>query len=149
MKLVGWSILVCVVWAVALAPSLLAVRLRGPLTRRRVLGASLLAAAIVLAVHVASLDGVDGLIFSRLMPGHTEYASSYSEFGFRRIRLGMNPADVIRVAGEPLGRYGIEYDPTLIGWSWSRTPDGSSYHVRVVLFRNGSVVDKIAEYYVD
>ena len=55
------------------------------------------------------------------------------------VQRGMTKADVVRLLGEPGERTFV----------YSRRPTDASYHVRVVLFRNGRVAERISEFYVD
>ena len=52
---------------------------------------------------------------------------------------GMTKAEVLQLLGEPR-------EKTFV---YSRRPTDVSYHVRVVLFRNGRVAERISEFYVD
>jgi len=62
--------------------------------------------------------------------------------------LGMSPAEVEAQVGPPLERY-PNRESGAEGWRWTRTPNDSSYRVRAVVFRDGRVVKKDSEFYID
>jgi hypothetical protein len=126
--------------------------------------------------HVLLLDGLTGAVLPVFYGDDTIYARGYSDTKFRRITTGMTPAEVVALLGRPLrevreyehraGRLAVEIDedgrvrsgappesdlgpPSAAVWSFTKTPNDSSYRVRVVRFRNGLVERIIHEYYVD
>jgi hypothetical protein len=103
---------------------------------------------VVSAAHAVSLDGVSGTLWSLAFEDTTEYAPQYSALGFWRVRKAMTERQVAALAGQPLERYAVA-SPALYGWRWSRSSKDGSYFVRVILFRNGRVVEKYSEFYVD
>jgi len=103
---------------------------------------------ILTSVHFYSLDGLVGLIFSHV-GDTTVYSKSYTDAAFRKVRIGMTESEVLGILGEPLETYTIEHMPKATGMRWSKTPDDSSYAVRVIIFEEGKVKERISEYYID
>ena len=126
--------------------------------------------------HVLLLDGFAGAILPAFYGDDTIYARGYSDTKFRRVTAGMTPAQVAALLGRPLrevreyahsaGRLEVEIDengrvrsgslsdsdlgpPSVAVWCFTRTPNDSSYRVRVVRFRNGLVEKIVHEYYLD
>ena len=102
--------------------------------------------ALLLSLHVLTLDGLDGAVFKSLTPDDTQFAAKYSVLGFWSVRKGMTAEQVTALVGPPLEQYRRDGD---YGWRWSRSPHDSNYRVRVVIFRRGRVFEKFSEYYVD
>jgi hypothetical protein len=110
-------------------------------------------------LQVLRLEGPVGTVFHWLEGGgDTVFASGFSDIAFLRVETGMPIDEVIRLLGEPLDTYASQNAPMGhaadgVGWDtglrWSRSPGDSSYSVRVVLFRNGRVVGRVSEFYVD
>lgn len=104
-----------------------------------------------------SLDGFAGVFFGDFSSEDTtEYASGYSDKGFRKLRKGMTEKEVRALLGEPIRVW--EYRPPkelrekrlpAIGWTYSRTPNDDSYRIRVVHFQEGEVSRIFSEFYVD
>ncbi len=109
------------------------------------------ALAVALAVHLRSLDGLDGLLFGTLLSEDTVYAPGYSDSGFRKVRPGMSVAEVYALLGAPLEQWTIAADSAGpdMGQRWSRSPGDTHYRCRVVLYYRGTVVEKHSEFYVD
>jgi hypothetical protein len=106
------------------------------------------AVSIVLFVALHALpDGWPGSAGPLLFLDDTQFSPTYSATGFLRVSRGMREAEVEQLAGTPLERYQVE--PGLYGWRWTRSPHDSHYRVRSVLFRDGRVVNKASEFYVD
>jgi asparagine N-glycosylation enzyme membrane subunit Stt3 len=113
--------------------------------RRRVLHTSLtLIFALFFVIDTVTLDGTDGVLLS-LSGDHTEYASSFSDAGFRRIKVGMRPADVEALVGRPLDEWKASNDGGRVRWRWARSRDHSKdYRSRGVTFLDGRVEEKWA-----
>lgn len=126
-----------------------ALGLRRAGTLRRTIIRLALTLGVFTAVHAMSLDGLDGLLLRAMFGDGSEWSASYSALGFWRVRRGMTAAEVLALAGEPIDRYDIQHTPGLTGWRWTRNPHDTHYRVRVILFQNGKVVEKHAEFHVD
>ena len=120
--------------------------------------------AVVFGVHIAFLDGVDGILCTVLLgpDEDTVYAGGYNISSFRKIRNGIPQAEVLAILGEPIDRFGMKEDSSADdgwwyrradsdaeGWSYSKSANSSHYRKRIVVFRDSRVVDKIAKFYVD
>lgn len=119
--------------------------------RLKVLGiAALASAAAALGLDSYLLDGVDGWFFSKLAVGveDTQYASGYTDGGFRAIRIGVSKEEVLGILGSPLKVWSDDREGLEI-WGYTSTPSDSNYRIRVVQFRGGVVVGKVSEFYVD
>ncbi len=95
------------------------------------------------------LDGWPGPLRALAFEEDTEYAPTYSSFGFWGIRPGMTADQVLASTGEPLERDEITDHPDEEEWRWTRSPGSHSYRVRTVRFRHGKVVGKYSAFYVD
>jgi len=102
-----------------------------------------------IAGHAISLDGIDGMLFQAAFDDGSEWAPGYSALGFWRVRRGMTPDEVLALVGEPLERYEVRDERGLTGWRWTRNPLSTHHKVRVVLFRNDRVVEKLSLFYLD
>ncbi len=69
----------------------------------------------------------------------TEFAPDFSLDKLKKVRIGMHIREVHRVLGEPLGETFV----------YSKTPNDSSYRVRVVIIEKGFVTKRFAHFYVD
>jgi hypothetical protein len=69
---------------------------------KRVLFVVVAIAALAAVVHAYSLEGVDGLLFSRMMAEDTIYASGYSDGAFRKVHRSMTEAEVMRLLPPPI-----------------------------------------------
>ena len=112
--------------------------------------AALVSGSVALGLDSYLLDGIDGLFFSKLALGgeDTQYASGYTDGGFRAIRIGVSKEEVLGILGSPLKLWPDEHEGLEI-WGYTSTPSDSNYRIRVVQFRGGVVVDKVSEFYVD
>jgi SmpA / OmlA family len=99
-------------------------------------------------LHFYLLDGLDGWFFSLSGEEATYYSESYSDRGFRQVRIGMSEEDVLAILGEPLSRYSPP-DETQTSWQYSGRRVDASYRERVIIFERGRVTRRISEYYVD
>ena len=121
---------------------------RKPL-RWRLRAAAAVAVPLTAALHFGSLDGWPWAAFPYVVGDDTHFAPGYSALGFWNVRAGMTAEDVVARAGEPLERYPIDGHPDEEGWRWTRSPHSSHYRIRSVLFRQGHVVERSAEFYWD
>lgn len=119
------------------------------------------AVGIMAAAHTLLLDGLGGAVCS-LLGEDTVYAAGYTGSGFRRVHRGDTPTQVLEKLGEPMERFGMKKDVSADdgwlyrlpdsnaeGWSFSRSQHSDNYRIRVVVFLEGKVVDKVAKFYVD
>ena len=115
--------------------------------RRRIRIAAAVALLCTAALPLVLFDGWPDPLAAIVFGDDTEFAPGYTTLGFLRIRQGMSSDEVVRCIGEPLRRY-----PDNAGgerWFWTRSPHDSSYRIRAVLFRDGRVVTRESEFYVD
>ena len=120
-----------------------------PQRRTRPIIAVSLLAGLAAAGHAVSLDGLEGLALRAALGDGATWSAEYSALGFWRVRHGMTPGDVLALAGTPLEQYDVTGRPGLIGWRWTQHPHDTHYSVRVVLFKQGRVVEKRSHFYVD
>lgn len=152
----GGFALVIMVVAVAscwIAPFLvsfsLARRALARLSRPRALWVPLgCAAAATFALPVLAFDGWPGALLPIVIEDGTAFALGYSAIEFLSIRTGMTAEDVVHRLGQPLVRWPADSDGEAV-WAWSRSPHGSSYRVRSVVFRAGRVATTYSEFYID
>jgi outer membrane protein assembly factor BamE (lipoprotein component of BamABCDE complex) len=83
-------------------------------------------------------------------PEDTHYAAGFSEEAFRRVHRGQAKGEVLKLLGEPLGRYQLESSGQEV-WRYATSgPEYSNYWIRIVEFdRSGKVVTTVAELYSD
>jgi hypothetical protein len=125
-------------------------RLRPSLNRTARLWFSVLAAlCLLLVLQVVLLDGWPMWLLSGVFGHDTEYAPSYSPLAFLLVRNGMAEEQVLSMVGEPLETHRSQSDSQLVVWLWTRSRNSSNYRVRVITFRQGRVVEKCSEFYLD
>ena len=115
-------------------------------------------------VRVLAFVGMAGLLPSCSGPGglpeavcaltfadDTVYAERFSDEQFEAIAGGMTEEEVLRRLGPPIDAPWTPQKPETWdrGMRWSRSGNDSHYKVRVILFREGRVTEKVAEFYVD
>ena len=108
-------------------------------------------ASLLTAVHRWALDGIGGIAFGALLDEDTVYARGYSDAGFRHVAPGMSREQVRSLIGAPQKEWPIEATnggPDL-GARWSYSPGDTHFRCRVLLFRQGVVVKKHSEFYLD
>ncbi|HMO41600.1 MAG TPA: hypothetical protein PKE17_19465 [Saprospiraceae bacterium] len=125
--------------------------------------ASLVILAAAIIYHRFSLDGLDGALFSSGMEYDTQFATQYSDQKFRAITAGMTTNELIEILGNPLviwtrdkvftkegtrDEHIRDQDITYI-WKYSISPSDTHYHMRTISVKNGIVVGKHSEFYVD
>lgn len=118
---------------------------------RGIVIAALSLTGFLAGVHHWALDGVGGLIFGGMLSEDTVYAAGYSDSGFRHVTLGMSRSDVEALIGAPQKEWAFDQktDHPGVGARWSYSPGDTNFRCRVILFRNGVVVEKHTEFYVD
>lgn len=111
----------------------------------------LLLAGLLAGLHAYLLDGLDGLFWGFVLSEDTVYSPGYSDSGFRAVRLGMTADEVHRLLGPPQSRWMNRQGPTTLetGERWSFSPGDTNFRCRVVLFRNGIVIERHSEFYLD
>ena len=114
---------------------------RGTRTRLAGVGAVVLTALLA----VLPLDGWPGVLLRLTLGEDTEFAADYSAFGFWSVREGMTTDEVVARIGQPLER--VHLDDEL--WRYSRSPSDTNYRSRSIRVRDGRVVERRAEFYVD
>lgn len=87
------------------------------------------------------IDWLLGIAFDE----ETIYSDGYSAWRWCQIRRGMNKEAVRRLLGSPLNSFNEREDV----WRYTRYGPSETYHRREVVFKNGIVVEKRAELYVD
>lgn len=96
-------------------------------------------------IQVATLDGFGGILGSMLFEDSTQYAPGYSVAAFRQVKVGMAEAEVYSLLGQPLDTHSRD-DTTYL---WYSKPQKSHFRDRKVILKNGLVIDKNTEFYVD
>jgi hypothetical protein len=116
-------------------------------------GMALVGSGIVALVclHLWLLDGLGGAVLARALQEDTVYAEGYSDAAFRRVTKGMTQVEVEEMLGPPHSRWAIERsgDGPDAGASWSHSPGDTHHRCRAIVFRDGHVLEKHAEFYVD
>jgi hypothetical protein len=111
--------------------------------------------AILLVVWLGAYSAPGGaheVIWDLLLTDDTVYAAGYTDEAFNAVTLGMSEQEVVHRLGPPLD---LPYFPERAndawdkGMRWTKSAHDSHYKCRVVLFRNGRVSEKHAEFYVD
>lgn len=108
---------------------------------------TLLVASIVgwvVAGQTLLYDGLAGCVHVT----DTEYASGYSEAGFRRLALPAPVGEVRDVVGIP---HHVSHSATggRETWHYSRSPGDTHYHFRRIVVVDGIAVEKSHGVYVD
>jgi hypothetical protein len=111
--------------------------------------AGIVAVLMTLSLPWVCFDGWPGALEPLLIGDDTDFAPSYSAYGFWRIRQGMTSREVLDLVGEPLERHRTSGEVRTEGWRWTRSPHHSSYRIRAVVFKEGRVVEKESIFYVD
>ncbi len=116
-----------------------------------------------MSVHLYALDGIAGGLFINLFgDDDTVYAEQYEDAAYRQIRRGDTTAAVLAALGEPLETFGMtkdrraddgwlyrRTDADAEGWSYTMSPRSSHYRKRIIVFRDGYVIDKVNKIYID
>jgi outer membrane protein assembly factor BamE (lipoprotein component of BamABCDE complex) len=71
-------------------------------------------------LHVYSLEGLDGLLFSTFLDEDTVYSAGYRDSDFRAIQRGMTESQVRTLLPAPLGEVWIYDNQAMVGFSDNR-----------------------------
>lgn len=110
-----------------------------------------LATLIVLLYEFLSLDGIAGIVFPIAFHDSTIYSERWDYWGYRRVRKGMSMSDVMEMLGPPIRRWNndVENGKIETRFAYTRSSSDSHFRIRQIVFRDGKVVGKFHEYYVD
>ena len=110
-----------------------------------------LATFIVLSYEFLSLDGIGGIVLPLAFPDSTIYSARWSYWRYRRVREGMSAAEVMELLGPPIRQWNndMENGKTETRFAYTGSSSDSHFRVRQIVFRDGKVVGKFHEYYVD
>jgi hypothetical protein len=103
-------------------------------------------AAALAGLNSYLLDGVVGNALA-LLGEDTVYSVQYTDAGFRQVSLGMSEQQVSSLLGAPLFNRPLPSEE--YSWIYSRTANDSSFRVRAIVFKKGSVIEIHHEFYVD
>ena len=101
---------------------------------------------------LVALEGIWGTTDHVLsLGGDSDFAPAYSDSAFRAVNVGAREAAVVAALGPPLETYTAPNDEAAwtMGMRWSRSRHSGSYSVRYILFKDGLVVRRVSEWYVD
>ena len=98
-----------------------------------------------------SLDGIAGIVFPLMFPDSTVYSEQWNYWSFRFVRKGMSVAEVMEMLSPPIRQWDNVNENGEVETRFAYTVSSSDSHFRIrqVVFRNGRVVSKFHEYYVD
>jgi hypothetical protein len=150
-----WPVLVAAIWGVpviagaAITGGVLQLARPALSFRWKLQIAAVVGVLLTAAFQFTLFDGWPGDLWALEFGDDTEFASGYSAFGFWSVRPGMTTGEVTALLGPALVRFPVREQPGEEWWRWTRSPHGSSYRLREILFRQGRVVEKYSEFYVD
>lgn len=107
--------------------------------------------AIPVSCELMSLDGIAGVLCPLIFPDSTVYSEQWDYWSYRFVRNGMTVAEVTEKLGSPIKQwsYDIENGKRETRFAYTISPSDSHYRIRQIVFRDGKVVGKFHEYYVD
>ena len=108
---------------------------------------AILCAAV--GTHYYLLDGLDGFIWSRLFQEDTRYSERYSDAAFRKVYPGVTQTTLTELLGQPLRTYSPTSDRDMTILWFSESPNDSHFRLRSVDLRDGLVIRRHSEFYVD
>ena len=111
----------------------------------------LLVIIVFVMYEIVSLDGIIGLLGPILFGDTTIYSDRWNYWRYRSVKRGMTVDEVTQLLGEPLNKTDNEFwpdGPDFI-FHYSRSSCDSHYRERSIGFKNGRVVKKYSEFYVD
>lgn len=135
----------------------------GQSLRARLRVAALTGLILTASLPLVLFDGWPTPLWALVCGDDTEFAPQYSAWSFFQIRIGMTELELERTLGKPLEiwphedefvRYTSKTQLTntsgkTYGWQYTRSPNNSSYRRRIVDVKDGRVVGKGSEFYVD
>lgn len=106
---------------------------------------------VALSCEVMSLDGIAGVLIPLFFPDSTVYSEQWDYWSYRFVRNGMTVAEVTEKLGPPIEQwsYDIGNGKRETRFAYTISPSSSHYRIRQIVFRDGKVVGKFHEYYVD
>ena len=110
----------------------------------------MLSFAGVVSITFLHPDGLFGCVLGLPLASPTFYAPTYTFRGYYSIKPGMTEEQVIRLVGEPLGKYNNPGpNGTIVCWRYTDDRLGENYKIRDVLFKDGKVFKKYSMLYLD
>lgn len=102
------------------------------------------------------IDGIHGELAGLLFKTDTKYAENYSHSKFKKIKTGMNEAEVSAIIGEPICKWhtfflknGECVTTDTISFQYSESPGDTHYRLRQIYFFEGKVAEKDGYFYID
>ncbi|MBR1609720.1 MAG: hypothetical protein IJ678_08925 [Kiritimatiellae bacterium] len=117
--------------------------------RKSCLLSILIAVGLAVGYEILSLDGWLGLLFRQFFPDTTVYAPEWNYWKFRWVRTGMTKERVLSLLGTPLETWPWDSNPAVETWAYTRSSEDSHFELRCIWIKDGKVIGKEAEYYVD
>ena len=100
-------------------------------------------------IHKSTLDGLNGFIWGKLVQEDTVYSPGYSDSSFKQITIGMPEREVKRLLGEPIKIYPPDESNDRTKLCYSLSPEDTNYRIRAINIKDGRVVSKYSEFYLD
>ena len=96
-------------------------------------------------------DGLKGALLGAIFGEDTVYADEYSHDRFAEIELGMSEKEVYSRIGPPISTW---QTPSQIkdgehSARWSYSPGDTHFRGRIIQFKEGRVIEKHSEFYID
>ena len=131
--------------------------------RKRLKVAFLASFMLTASLPFVIFDGWPGTLLPLLYGDDTQFAPRYSAWSFFRVHNGMTEAELENALGAPLEiwpyegefvRYKAIAELTnttgrTYGWQYTRSPNDSNYRRRIVEIKDGRVVGKGSDFYLD
>lgn len=94
------------------------------------------------------LNGYSGLLLNvLLLTDDTKYSENYTGRKFLKVKVGMSKNEVFKLIGKPL--YESEITDGTTRLQYSESPKDTHYRIRQVYLKNGKVIERLSEFYVD
>lgn len=109
---------------------------------------STLIALLPFRYYKLKFDGIRGELLGLVFITDTEYARSYTDKNFSKIKVGISKSEVIEYIGDPLSVWENEREFLL---NYSRSPKDTHYRIRQVSIskQTNQVTEVYTEFYVD
>ena len=106
---------------------------------------------VTLSCEFVSLDGIAGVVCPVFFPENTLYSEQWNYWAYRFVRNGMSVEEVTEKLGPPIKQWSYDIGNGKIEtrFAYTISPSDSHYRIRQIVFRDGEVVGKFHEYYVD